>query len=47
LRGPAAIVDYRPILSSDRMFYKDYENKYSVRKKLLVVSLEGLVAKTN
>jgi hypothetical protein len=29
------------------MLLKDYESKYSVEKKLLVVSLKGLVAKTN
>jgi hypothetical protein len=45
-RGPAAIVNYRPILSSERMLHKLYERKYSV-EKMLVVSLKGLVAKTN
>jgi hypothetical protein len=32
-RGPAPIVNYRPILSSERTSYKDYECKYSVEKK--------------
>jgi hypothetical protein len=30
-----------------RMLHKDYESKYSVDKKMLVVSLKVLVAKTN
>jgi hypothetical protein len=46
-RGPAAIVKYRPILSSQRMLRKDYENKYLVGENMLVVSLKGFVAKTN
>jgi hypothetical protein len=29
------------------MLHKDYESKYPVEKKMLVVSLKGLVAKTN
>jgi hypothetical protein len=29
------------------MLHKDYESKYSVEKKLLVVILKWLVAKTN
>jgi hypothetical protein len=45
--GSAAVVNYRPILSSERMLHKDYGSKYSVEKILLVVSLKGLVAKTN
>jgi hypothetical protein len=43
-RGPAAVVNYGPILSSKIMLYKGYESKYSV-KKLLVVSLKWLVVK--
>jgi hypothetical protein len=42
----AAIVNNRPILSSERMLHKDYESKYSV-EKMLVVSLKGLVTKMN
>jgi hypothetical protein len=34
------------ILSSERMLYT-YDRKFSVGKKLLVVSLKELVAKTN
>jgi hypothetical protein len=45
-RGPAAIVNGRPILSSERMLHKDYDQKRSVEKKLLVV-IKGLGAKTN
>jgi hypothetical protein len=40
-------VNYIPILSSERMLHKDYESKYSVGKKLLVVGLKGINAKTN
>jgi hypothetical protein len=46
-RGPAAIVNDRPILSSKRMLRKDYDRKCSVEKVLLFVILKGLVAKTN
>jgi hypothetical protein len=35
-RGPAAIVNDRPILSSERMLRKDYNRTYSVEKKLVV-----------
>jgi hypothetical protein len=34
------------ILSSERMLHKDYERKGSV-EKMLVLSLKGLVTKTN
>jgi hypothetical protein len=44
---PSAIVNYRHILSLERMLHKDYGRKCSVEKKLLAVSLKGLVAKTN
>jgi hypothetical protein len=37
----------KPILSSERMSYKDYDRKGSVEKENVVVSLKGLVAKTN
>jgi hypothetical protein len=40
-RGPAAIVNGRPNLSSERMLHKDYDRKGSVGEKLLVVSLNG------
>jgi hypothetical protein len=47
-RGPAAIVNYRPMLSSEKLLHKDYNRKCSVGKiKLLVVSLKGLVAKAS
>jgi hypothetical protein len=45
-RGLAAIVNDRPILSSEVMLHKDYNRKFSWRIELLVVSLKGLVAKT-
>jgi hypothetical protein len=47
MRWRAEIVNYRPVLSSERMLHKDYESKYSLERKLLVVSLKGLIAKTN
>jgi hypothetical protein len=31
--GPAAIVKDRPILSSERMLYKDYDRRCSIEKK--------------
>jgi hypothetical protein len=43
-RGAAAIVNDRPILSSERMLLKDYDCKCSV-EKMLVVSLKGLVSR--
>jgi hypothetical protein len=43
-RRPAAIVNDRPILSSDRMLHKDY-NRWKI--KILVVSLKELDNKTN
>jgi hypothetical protein len=47
-RGPAAIVNDRPILSLERILYKDYDRKCSVeKKKILAVSLKELGAKTN
>jgi hypothetical protein len=46
-RGPAATVNDRPILSSDRMLHKDYDRKCSIEEKKLAVSLKGLGAKTN
>jgi hypothetical protein len=44
---PTEIVNDRLILSSERMFHKDYGRKCPVGEKLLVVSLKELVAKTN
>jgi hypothetical protein len=32
-RRPAAIVNDRPILSSERMLYKDYDRRCSIDKK--------------
>jgi hypothetical protein len=47
-QGPAAIVNDRPILSSERVLYKDYDRRYPIEKKeMLAVSLKGLSAKTN
>jgi hypothetical protein len=43
MRGPAAIVNDRPILSSERMIHKDYNLKCSVER----IDLKGLGAKTN
>jgi hypothetical protein len=37
----------RVTLSPERMVHKDYDHKSSVGKKILVVSLKGLVTKTN
>jgi hypothetical protein len=44
-RGPAAIVNDRPILSSERMLHNDYDHMCSIEKNL-AVSLKGLAAKT-
>jgi hypothetical protein len=46
-RGPAAIVNDRPILSSERMLYEDYDRRCSIEKTILAVSLKGLGAKTD
>jgi hypothetical protein len=46
-QGPTAVVNNRPIFSSERMLHKDFDCKCSFEKKLLVVSLKGLVTKTN
>jgi hypothetical protein len=48
-RGPAAIVNDKIILSSERILYvfKDYDRRSSTEKKILAVSLKGLGAKTN
>jgi hypothetical protein len=44
-RGPAAIVNGRPILSSERMLYTDYDNRSSIEKRILAAILKGLDAK--
>jgi hypothetical protein len=46
-RGPAAIVNDRPILSLEMMLYKDYDPRCSIEKKILAVRLKALGAKTN
>jgi hypothetical protein len=46
-RGPAAIANDRPIVSSEKMLFKDYDRRCSIEKKILAVSLKGLGAKTN
>jgi hypothetical protein len=43
----AAIVNDRSILSSEMTLHNDYDLKYLVEKGILIVSLKGLVAKTN
>jgi hypothetical protein len=47
LTTPAAIVNDRPSLSSERMLYNDYDRRCSIEKKNLAVSLKELGAKTN
>jgi hypothetical protein len=37
----------KPIFSSERLLRKDYYLRSSVEKKILVVGLKGLDAKTN
>jgi hypothetical protein len=44
---PAAIVNDKPILSSERMLHEGYDRKGSVERKLFDVFLKGLVPKTN
>jgi hypothetical protein len=46
-RGPAAILNDRPILSSERVLYKDYDRRCSIEKLFLAVTFKGLAAKTN
>jgi hypothetical protein len=42
----AAIVNDRPILSSERILYTDYDSRCSIEKKIiLAMSLNGLGAK--
>jgi hypothetical protein len=33
-RGPVAISNDRPILSEEKMLYKDYDRRFSVEKKI-------------
>jgi hypothetical protein len=47
LAKPAVIVNEKPILTSEMMLHKDCNRKCSEEIKLLVVSLKGLVVKTN
>jgi hypothetical protein len=47
-RGTAAIINDKPILSSERMLRKDYDRRCSIEKrKILAVSIKGLGAKAN
>jgi hypothetical protein len=47
-RGPASVVNNKPIFLSERMLHKDYDYRYSIEKKtILAMSLKGLGAKTN
>jgi hypothetical protein len=40
-RGPAAIVNDRPILSSERLLYTDYDSRCSIEKKFWSSVLRG------
>jgi hypothetical protein len=42
-----AIVNDKPILSSERILYKDYDRRCSIKENILAVSLKGLGAKIN
>jgi hypothetical protein len=44
-RGPAATVNDRSILSSERIVHKDYDGRCSIETKFLAVSLKGLGGK--
>jgi hypothetical protein len=45
---PSIFIRNKPILSSERVFHKDYDRKGSVaKKKSLVVIFKGLGTKTN
>jgi hypothetical protein len=46
-RGPAAIVNDRPILARERMLYKNYDSRRSIEEKNLAVGLKGLGTKMN
>jgi hypothetical protein len=45
--GATAIVNDRLFISLERMLHKDYDRTFSIEKRNLDVSLEGLGAKTN
>jgi hypothetical protein len=47
LARPAVIVNDRPILSSERVLYKDYGRRCSIEKNILAVNLKRLGTKTN
>jgi hypothetical protein len=48
LARPAAIANNRPILSTEKLLHKDYNPKFSVEKKrILVVGLKRLHTKMN
>jgi hypothetical protein len=46
-RGPAATVNDKPILPSERLLHKGYDRRCSIEENVLAVRLKGLVAKTN
>jgi hypothetical protein len=46
-RGPAAVANYRPMLSLEGMLYEDYDCRCSFEKIILAVSLKAVGAKTN
>jgi hypothetical protein len=45
--GQQQIINDRPVLSSERVLYKDYDRRCSLEKKNLAVSFKGLDIKTN
>jgi hypothetical protein len=44
---PRIFMRDKPIFSSERMLHKDYYRRSSAEKKILVVGLKGLDAKTD
>jgi hypothetical protein len=40
-QGPAAIVNYRPVLSSERILHKTYVSKVSVEKNIFGRESQG------
>jgi hypothetical protein len=46
-RGPAAVLNERLILLSEKMLHEDYDRKCSVERKIAGHDSQGLVAKTS
>jgi hypothetical protein len=44
---PSILMRDKPIFSSERMLHKDYYRRSLAEKKILIVGLKGLDAKTN